>query len=258
MSPVEILGPMNPSSEFTYSFVSKLFQEIKQVFPDNYFHMGGDEVDLDCWKSNRNLSEFMKEHSLGNDYRALQNHYIMKVLPAVIEGTQKKTAILWQEIFDDGAELPTDRVIAHVWKRDSWQLELARLTARGIRVLYSAPFYFNLIHYGADWQDAYFQNPLEFEGTAQQKALLLGGEACMWSEFVDNSNLISRSWPRVAAFAERFWSNPAVINLESTRSRLEEHRCRMIRRGLIAQPISGPGFCDQEPPPHVPDQSYLL
>lgn len=43
------LGPMDPTKDTTYDFIKKLFTEIVNVFPDLYFHIGGDEVEFDCW-----------------------------------------------------------------------------------------------------------------------------------------------------------------------------------------------------------------
>jgi hexosaminidase len=43
------MGPMNPINNETYSLLADLIKEVQELFPDKYFHVGGDEVQLDCW-----------------------------------------------------------------------------------------------------------------------------------------------------------------------------------------------------------------
>lgn len=65
----------------------------------------------------------------------------------------------------------------------------------------------------------------------------------MWDEVVDDTNIIQRIFPRASAAAERLWSPKTVDDLGDAVTRLEEHTCRMKKRGIAAQPPNGPGFC---------------
>lgn len=116
-----------------------------------------------------------------------------------------------------------------------------QVTSKGYFALLSEGWY--LDHLSDEWQNFYTVEPTGFNGTKGQTDLVLGGEACMWGEMVDESNVVSRTWPRASAVAERLWSSKSVRQVTKAGARLNEHVCRMRRRGIAAQPANGPGFC---------------
>ncbi|XP_069080002.1 beta-hexosaminidase subunit beta isoform X2 [Pleurodeles waltl] len=235
-------GPVNPILNTTYDFMIKLFKEISIVFPDEYIHLGGDEVDFSCWKSNPDIKKFMTEHSFGTDYSKLESFYIQKILGIV--SSVKKGYMIWQEVFDNGVKLNLDTII-EVWIQAKYQEELAAVTSAGYHAILTAPWYLNFIAYGQDWHQIYTVEPTNFNGTEQQKQLVIGGEACLWGEFVDATNLTPRLWPRASAVGERLWSSKDVTQLGDAYNRLIGHRCRMVRRGIAAEPLYV-GSCDHE------------
>ncbi|KAK3509094.1 hypothetical protein QTP70_020303 [Hemibagrus guttatus] len=258
-TPSGTFGPVNPILNSTYEFMTSFFKEISTVFPDAYVHLGGDEVDFSCWKSNPDIQKFMEQQSFGQDYSKLESYYIQRLLD-IVKATNKGYMV-WQEVFDNGVKLKADTQI-HVWKeKPDYNSEMAKITAAGFHALLSTPWYLNRISYGQDWQGIYKADPQSFNGvcsimlyirtffdssgTAEQKKLVIGGEACLWGEYVDATNLTPRLWPRASAIAERLWSNENVKDVGSAYTRLIKHRCRMLRRGIPAEPLFV-GFCPHE------------
>ncbi|KAM9062211.1 beta-hexosaminidase subunit alpha [Sarcophilus harrisii] len=243
-TPSGTFGPVNPILNSTYEFMASFFQEISSVFPDFYLHLGGDEVDFTCWRSNPDIKAFMKKRGFDR-FEKLESFYIQKLLNIV--SSYRKGYMVWQEVFDNNVKLNPDTVV-HVWKERSpfpYALEMQNVTKAGFRALLSAPWYLNRISYGQDWQEIYMVDPLDFKGSPEQKSLVIGGEACMWGEYVDETNLTPRLWPRGGAVAERLWSSQSVRDLDLAYNRLAHFRCELLRRGIQAQPLYV-GYCEHE------------
>ncbi|KAJ8261251.1 hypothetical protein COCON_G00169740 [Conger conger] len=243
-SPSGTFGPVNPILNTTYEFMSQFFKEVSAVFPDAYVHLGGDEVDFTCWKSNPDIQKFMDAQGFGTDYSKLESYYIQKILDIV--ASTSKGYMVWQEVFDNKVKINPDTLV-QVWKgnEQKYQQEMAAVTAAGFQTILSSPWYLNRISYGQDWKQIYMADPHSFNGTVEQKKKVVGGEACLWGEFVDATNLTPRLWPRASAVAERLWSDQSVTNIDDAYSRLIQHRCRMVQRGLPAEPLYV-GYCDHE------------
>ncbi|NWY46185.1 HEXB hexosaminidase, partial [Sylvia atricapilla] len=223
--PTGSFGPVNPVWNTTYDFMTKFFKEISSVFPDEFIHLGGDEVDFSCWKSNPEVKEFMKKQGFGIDYAKLESYYVQNILDIV--SSYNKGQMVWQEVFDHKAQLKPDTVV-QVWKANNYAHELSSVTGAGLTAVLSAPWYLDYISYGQDWKKYYSVEPLKFPGSEKQKKLVIGGEACLWGEFVDATNLTPRLWPRASAVGERLWSSSNVTNLQDAYKRLRNHRCRML------------------------------
>jgi len=236
-------GPLNPTLNNTFSFLTTFYKELTTVFEDDYFHLGGDEVSFKCWQSNPAVQAWMKQKGW-TDYALLEAYYEQSLLDIV--GSLDKKYVVWQEIFDNGLKIRPDTIIG-VWKGGGWQDELARVTAAGYQAVLSAPWYLNYISYGSDWPTYWKTEPTNFTATdPKQYDLVIGVQACMWAEYVDATDFLSRTWPRLSAVGERMWSPKSTTDLADAEIRMHNHRCRMVARDIPAEPPNGPSYCPKE------------
>jgi hexosaminidase len=202
---------MDPTRESTFEFLDRFLGEMTGLFPDAYFHIGGDECNGKEWDANPRIQAYMHEHGLKDD-AALQATFTERIQKLVV--AHHKIPMGWDEILQ--SDTARDVVI------QSWrgQKSLAAAARQGNRGLLSNGYYIDLNQPAAYH---YLNDPLSGDGaslTPQQKALVLGGEATMWSEFVTPENIDSRIWPRTAAIAERLWSPQEVRDVDSMYRRL--------------------------------------
>ncbi|PYV64824.1 MAG: beta-N-acetylhexosaminidase, partial [Acidobacteria bacterium] len=203
---------MDPTRESTYKFLDEFIGEMAKLFPDQFFHIGGDEVNGKQWDANPRIQQFMHAHSLKNDAE-LQAYFTERVQKIVAK--HGKTMEGWDEILHP--DFPKD-IIIQSWRG---QKSLADAAQQGYRGLLSSGYYLDLMsptsaHYVVDP----FTGPTASLADAD-KQKILGGEACMWAEYVSAENIDSRIWPRMAAIAERLWSPQSVTDLDSMYARMD-------------------------------------
>jgi hexosaminidase len=214
---------MDPTREETYEFVDRFVEEMAGLFPDPYFHIGGDEVNGRQWNENSHIAAFKLRNGMkdNHDLQAYFNKRLQEIL-----SKHGKKMIGWDEIFHP--DLP-NTVVIQSWRG---QRSLAESARKGYQGILSFGYYLDHMlpasyHYSID--------PLGGDAAALDSASrqrILGGEACMWSELVNDENVDSRIWPRVAAIAERLWSPPTVSDTTDLYRRLAVLNRRLDWVGL--------------------------
>jgi hexosaminidase len=236
---------LDPTNEKTYKFLNEFFGEMTKLFPDHFFHVGGDEVNGKEWDANPKIQAFIRANGLKNN--AGLQAYFNKKLEAIIS-RHGKSMIGWDEVLTP--DLPHDIVI------QSWrgQESLAAAAQQGFRGILSSGYYLDL-----GWSAArhYAVDPTSGAAAAlspEEQQRILGGESCMWSEYVNSENVDSRIWPRNAAIAERLWSPQNVTNIPSMYARMDAESARLEWLGLthktyyhqMLQRIAGQSATPQE------------
>jgi hexosaminidase len=214
---------MDPSREEVFRFLDAFIGEMAALFPDEYFHTGGDEVNGKDWDRSPRIRRFKRLHGFKTD--ADLQAYFSRRVHAIVMAHGKKV-IGWDEILTPG--LPTSAVV-QVWRNSQ---VLAGAARRGYQVILSNGYYLDLMqpaayHYAVDPQGG-----AAADLNAAEESRILGGEACQWAELVTSENDEFRIWPRMAAIAERLWSPKEMADTGSMYRRLETESVRLEYLGL--------------------------
>jgi hexosaminidase len=208
---------MDPTQESTYKFLDKFIDEMAKLFPDAYFHIGGDEVDGKQWDANPKIQSFIHAHGMKNnqDLQAYFNQRLEKIV-----AKYHKIMMGWDEILHP--DLPKT-IIVQSWRG---QDSLAKAAQQGYSGLLSYGYYLDLMwsaarHYAVDPMTMPTTTGTAATLTPEEKSRILGGESCMWAEWVTPENIDSHIWPRNAAIAERLWSPQEVKDVDSMYARLD-------------------------------------
>ncbi|MGB9179971.1 MAG: family 20 glycosylhydrolase [Pyrinomonadaceae bacterium] len=213
---------MDPTNEEVYKILDGFIGEMAALFPDDYLHIGGDEVNGKQWDSNAKIQAFMKANGL-KDNHALQAYFNQR-LSKIIQKYHKKI-IGWDEVLHP--DLPKS-IVVQSWRGPE---SLAQAAKNGYTGILSSGYYLDLMQ---PTSEHYLVDPVAANSdlTEEQLARVLGGEACMWSEYVSTETIDSRIWPRLAAIAERLWSPRDVTDVNDMYRRLAVTSVRLEELGL--------------------------
>jgi len=222
---------LNPTLDQTYEFLDKLFTEMSSLFPDEYFHIGGDENNGRNWKSNPEIQTFMKKNNI-NSVLELQTYFNNRLIKTIQKLNKKMVG--WEEIFQPGLD---KNAIIHSWLGKP---TLFKAAAAGYQAILSNGYYIDLMlpakeHYLNDPLPSYSdrsEKEKQFKLSPEQEKLILGGEATMWAELVTPFTIDSRIWLRTAAIAERLWSPSSVKDVKDMYRRLDHLSFRLEELGL--------------------------
>ncbi|XP_043287535.1 chitooligosaccharidolytic beta-N-acetylglucosaminidase-like [Venturia canescens] len=261
-------GQLNPTSDTVYEVLEGIYRDMVNDFKPDIFHMGGDEVNINCWRSAQVITDWMSRQGWNltqANYYELWNHFQDRAYDKlkIANGGKDLPVVLWTSgLTDEEAihHLDPAKYIIQIWTTGT-DKTIGRLVKNNFRMIFSNydALYFDC-GFGAwvgagnnwcspykGWQTVYDNSPLDIikkQGFSEaKKHLILGGEATLWSEQVDSTSVDSRLWPRSAALAERLWAEPQSTWIHAEQ-RILRHRERLVQRGILADSLE-PEWCLQ-------------
>ena len=196
-----------------------------RIFPDAYWHIGGDEVEDKHWNGNPRIVRWRRARGMRTN-EELQAHFNQRLMRILRKYNRQMVG--WDEILHP--KVPPQTVIQS-WRGTNYLRDAAK---RGFTGILSAPYYLDHIKPATDF---YLADPIPTttDLTIEEQQRVLGGEACMWSEFVSYETTDSRLWPRLGAVAERLWSPQSVTDVPDMYRRLDVLAGRLEARGFRVQ-----------------------
>ena len=203
------------------SFVKDVLDEVCELFPGRYIHIGGDETPRAHWRGCEKCTAEMNRLGL-SDYDALQGVFIREIASYLRQ--KGKTAITWNESLRGNCLSPQDVIVQRWMDRGKLCRDFAQTGGR----LIESDFF----HYYFDYP--YGMTPLQkaFAFDPFRTQTPFGVEGTLWTEYVRTfDDLCEKLFPRLLAVAERGWSGcpsrsgrdfrAAVLDLLPTLRRLQ-------------------------------------
>ncbi len=229
---------MCTSKESVYDFLEGVIDEVIELFPSEYIHIGGDEAPTQYWAECKGCQGLMKKHGYEN-LHDLQAYMLGRVNTYL--RSKGKTLVGWDELVD--SKLPEGAVVVG-WRGDGHAAFKAGEQGHKYIMAPAKTMYF-IRYQGPQWfeprtyfgnntlLDVYSYEPI-VEGVSE-KAMknMIGTQACLWSEFThDASDFEYLIFPRLYAFAENGWSSSASRNWSDFVYRLDNALLRLDAMGV--------------------------
>ncbi|CAG9768894.1 unnamed protein product [Ceutorhynchus assimilis] len=232
---------LNPDNPETLNTLQSVYENLFELGTDpETFHIGDDEVVTECWSNT--VSAQKEDNNVYNVWSKFTNAMMERVKIAN-NNTLPKNIVLWSSPLTDNyiksLSYQKDLVVQY------WFGQFGHILDNGYKIIFSTvgQWYLDcgfgpwkkIDQYGScdpytDWKKFYHYRP--WKDYPQRLSQVLGGEVCLWSEQVSPDDVETRLWPRTAAFAERVWSDPDIIDIDDVARRIDFHSERLKERGF--------------------------
>ncbi len=197
-------------SEYTFTFLENVLDEVIQLFPSQYIHIGGDECPKTYWKESEFCQKLIKDKNL-KDEEGLQSYFIQRIEKYL--NSKGRKIIGWDEILEGG--LAPDATVM------SWRGEEGGIAAAQQKhnVIMTPGKYVYFDHAQTKSSDSltiggylpldtvYNYQPIPKELAELEAHYVLGAQANMWTEYMGNTKKVEyMAFPRMSALSEVLWS----------------------------------------------------
>ena len=203
----DVLSP----TDYTFQFMNDVLDEVMQLFPSKYIHIGGDECPKDAWKRSAFCQEMIKKYNL-KDEHGLQSYFIQRIEKHI--NSKGRSIIGWDEILEGGLA-PNAAVMS--WRGTQGGIESAK---QGHDVVMTPDSHCYLNFYQSEDQTdsiawggflplkrVYGYEPIPAELNAEQAKYIKGVQGNLWTEYIKSSALAEYMlFPRAVALAEIGWT----------------------------------------------------
>ena len=224
-------------TETTFEFLEGVLEEVIELFPGEYIHIGGDECPKSRWKESQFCQDLMKKEGL-EDEMELQSYFIKRIEKFI--NSKGKNIIGWDEILEGGLA-PNATVMS--WRGTEGGIAAAK---QGHDVVMTPTSHCYFDYYQDDHPDeplaiggflplekVYNYEPIPDELTAEEAKHILGTQGNVWTEYIPNpDHLFYMAFPRASALAEVNWSPKVSRNYENFLVRIDNHINRMELMGV--------------------------
>ena len=218
--------------EETFQFLEDVLDEVLELFPSKYIHIGGDEAPKTQWKNSKIAQELIKSEGLKDEHQ-LQNYFITRIEKYL--NTKGRQIIGWDEILEGGLA-PNATVMS--WRGMEGAIEAAK-QKHDVVMTPTSHCYFD--YYQSDNENeptaiggylplekVYAFNPIPVELTAAEAKYVLGAQGNIWTEYMPTSAQVEyMAFPRILAMSEVVWTNPENKDYENFVSRVENFNKRL-------------------------------
>ena len=211
-------------SDNTFTFLQNVLEEVFQLFPGKYIHIGGDECPKDNWKRSAFCQQLMKDKGL-KDEEALQSWFVQRMEKYI--NSKGRSMIGWDEILEGGLA-PNAAVMS--WRGEKGGIAAAK-EKHNVVMTPTTYVYFDYSQNKPEdsltiggylpLQKVYNYEPIPAELQNSDSSFIQGAQANLWTEYITNPRKVEYMiFPRVDALSEVTWSNKSVRNYEDFTMRL--------------------------------------